>query len=136
MTYGAELAASWRPSPRWRLDAAYSLLRVRVDGPVLKFDEDATPQNMAQLRGHWDAGRGIELDASYSHVDRIPRLQIEAYDRADLGVAWRPRQHWRIELWGRNLSSPGHAEASGVRIPRDAYVQGCDLALTLYPAES
>ncbi len=120
---GLEIAASFRPSRSWRFDVAYSLLDVRIDGPVFKFDEGASPRNMAQVHAHWDLGREVEIDAALYHVDRVPRPQIPAYDRADLGLAWRPRAGWRLAVWGRNLFDPRHAEASGVRIPRDVYLQ-------------
>ncbi|OGT57169.1 MAG: hypothetical protein A3E01_13990 [Gammaproteobacteria bacterium RIFCSPHIGHO2_12_FULL_63_22] len=117
-TYGAELNASGQLTERWRVEGSYSWLKVRIDGPVYQFEEDSSPRHLAQLRSYLDFGEHAELNAALYYVDRIPQLNIDAYTRLDLGLAWRTGSNLRFELWGQNLLEAKHAQASGALVPR------------------
>jgi outer membrane receptor protein involved in Fe transport len=73
---------------------------------------------MAQLRSYLDLGGATEFNGALYFVDRIPQLNIGAYTRLDLGLAWRLGARARLELWGHNLLDATHEEASGARVPR------------------
>ena len=88
-TYGIEVAAQYQATTSWRLEAAASWLETRIDGPILPFEEDSTPSNLAQLHSYWDVGDDVEINASLYHTSDIPRLAIDAYTRFDLGIGWR-----------------------------------------------
>ena len=117
-TYGAELAASWRPLPRLRLDGSYSWLQVDVDGPVAPTEETSVPENLAQLRSSWDLSDAFELHGALYYTDRLREQRIDAYERLDVGVTWRPRVGLELSLFGQNLLESEHAEGSAVAIPR------------------
>jgi iron complex outermembrane receptor protein len=122
-TYGVELASAAQITPRWRLEGSYSHLRVEIDGPVLPLEEDAVPEHLAQLRTSLKVAAGVRLDAALYYADRIPRLGIDAYERLDLGVAWRVRPELELALRGQNLLEAEHLEASQVAVPRGVYLQ-------------
>ena len=122
-TYGFDIAASGQLRPGWRIEASYSRLETRIDGPVFDFEERSSPKHMAQLRSTLDLGPRWELDAGVYHVGAIEQLGNDAYTRLDVGASWMPRDGQRWSLWGQNLLEAGHAEASGAQVPRSVYLQ-------------
>ena len=63
--------------------------------------------------GPWHLACGASFDKRLA-----PQLNIDAYTRLDLGLAWRVGSHLRFELWGQNLLDARHAESSGALVPR------------------
>jgi iron complex outermembrane receptor protein len=122
-TWGGEFSASAQVTERWRLQGAYSLLRTRIEGPALQFEETATPESLAQLRSWFDLGDGLELNAALYRVGEVRFTTIPAYTRADLGLTWRARPGVEVSLWGYNLLHDSHREASGAEVPRGFYAQ-------------
>jgi glycosyltransferase involved in cell wall biosynthesis len=57
---------------------------------VFRFEEGTTPEQLAQLRSSWQLGERLELHGALYHVDRLPHPGIDAYERLDLGLTWRP----------------------------------------------
>jgi iron complex outermembrane receptor protein len=121
--YGADLAASFQATPDWRLEGSVSFIETDIRGPVLQFDEDGTPQHLAQLRSTWTFAPGWELYSAVYHVGAIPRLAIGSYERIDLGLTWRPGERTEWTLRGHNLGDPSHPEASGAEVPRSVFAQ-------------
>jgi iron complex outermembrane receptor protein len=120
-TWGGEFSLSGQVTEGWRLEGSYSVLRTRIDGPVLPFEEQGSPRHLAQLRSYLDLGEDVELNAALYHVDRVPFVGADAYTRLDLGMTWRPNPGLRLELWGRNLLDARHEEASGAQVPRTVF---------------
>jgi iron complex outermembrane receptor protein len=123
VTYGGDVVLSRQMTEGWRLSGSYSVLQVEIDGPVFRFEEGTTPEQLAQLRSSWQLGERLELHGALYHVDRLPQPGIDAYERLDLGLTWRPRDGLEVALWGQNLLDPEHREASAVAIPRVVYGQ-------------
>jgi len=117
-TWGGEVNFSGQLTPRWRLEGAYSWLRVRIDGPVLPFEEGGSPKHLAQLRSYFDISDDLEFNAALYHVDEVPFVGADAYTRLDLGLSWHATPALRLDLWGRNLLDDMHQEASGAQVPR------------------
>lgn len=122
-TWGGSLAVTAQLSDRWRMEGSVSLLRTRIDGPIFPFEESGTPETMAQLHSYLDLGRNVELNAALYHVGEVPFTGIPAYNRADIGVAWWPREGLELSLWGQNLQDAGHREASGALVPRSIFAR-------------
>ena len=120
-TWGGEFSVSAQLNPHWRVEGSWSLLRTRIEGPVLAFEEEGSPRQLAQLRSYLDLGEDLEFNASVYHVDRVPFVGAGAYTRLDLGFTWRARPGLRLELWGRNLLHARHEEASGAQVPRTVF---------------
>jgi iron complex outermembrane receptor protein len=121
-TYGAELAADWRVSPRWRWSAAYSFLAIQLQvlhgaDPSSVSAEGASPRHQLFLRSSVDLARGVELDVSFRHVAELAGLNVDAYDTADLRLGWRPRPDLELSLVGQNLLAGSHAEFAPDIIP-------------------
>ena len=123
-TSGIEATVSAKPRDGWRLEGSWSHLRTSVSGPILPFEEDSNPRNMAQLRSYLDIGEDVEFNAAAYYVDRVPFNDIDAYTRLDLGLTWRPRPGLELAAWAQNLLDSGHQESSGAQVPRSIYLQG------------
>lgn len=122
-TWGMDINASAQFTDRWRVEGSWSTLRVDVGGPVYTFEERSSPRHLAQLRSYLDIGEYGEFNAAWYHVDEIPQNAIPAYDRLDLGLAWRLGAATRLELWGQNLLDAHHVEVSGSQVPRSVYAR-------------
>jgi iron complex outermembrane receptor protein len=123
--WGAELAADWRASKRWRWSAAYSYLEVRLDllpgaDAMSLVAEGDTPRHQFHLRSSVDLGRGLELDLAARYVDELPALAVDGYASLDLRLGWKPRQGLELSLVGQDLLDGSHAEFSPEVIPTHA----------------
>ena len=122
-TWGGSLALTAQVSDDWRIEGSYSALRTRIDGPIYQYEETGTPETLAQLHSYFDVTDALELNASLYHVGEVPFTGIPAYNRADLGLAWRPREGMELSVWGQNLLDAAHPEGSGAQVPRGVYAQ-------------
>jgi len=121
-SYGGEIAVTWRPSARWRIEAAYDYLNVQIHGPVLPSDEGNSPHNQAQLRCGFDVTDALELNSALYYVDNVPQVNVDAYWRFDLGVTWRITPKFELAVWGQNLLEPRHREFSTSNVERGGYI--------------
>ncbi|HTK84750.1 MAG TPA: TonB-dependent receptor [Patescibacteria group bacterium] len=113
--YGAELAASWKVNPRWKLTAGYSHLEMFLHSPTVfgfsqETDEDRSPQNQFSLRSYWDINDRWTLDTMAYWVDQLPADNVPAYLRVDVNLGWKFNKHLRFNLVGQNLFAPPHRE--------------------------
>jgi iron complex outermembrane receptor protein len=118
-SYGAELAASVRVSEWWRLNAAYTFLRIFLQGgqQATLSDTTADPEHQFSLRSSMDLGREVELDLWLRYVDEIPSIGISSYVTLDTRLAWRPWKNLELSLVGQNLLHDRQAEFVSQVIP-------------------
>jgi len=121
-TYGAEIAARWTPMPIWRLDAAYTWLKMDLGLQEIStsnpgqpsFIAGLAPRSEASLRSALDLPHDIEFDATLRFVDDLPSLNYPSYTTLDLALSWRPRDNVVLSLAGQNLLDSPHPEQSFV----------------------
>lgn len=111
--YGAELALEWTPLDWWRLQAAYSYLKLNmtldapsVDETNMRDAEGDSPRHQVTLRSGINLGRQVELDLWLRGVDRIDFIDGESlagYVTMDVRLAWKPLKNLEIALVGQNL---------------------------------
>ena len=113
-SYGAEIAATWRPVARWRLSGWYSYfhLTIRPDpsSTDMETEEGVSPSHQAHLLSSLDLGGRVSLDAMLRFVDELPALGVPHYLRADLRLAWRPRPGLEVSAGVQNLQDRSHPE--------------------------
>jgi len=115
---GVDVSSFWKPAPRFLLEGSYSYIDVEIGGTILPTEENAVPQNLAQLRSSWGMTQELEVGGAVYFVDRLEAQGIDSYERLDVGLTWGPRKEVELALWGQNLLEEQHAEASAVAIPR------------------
>jgi iron complex outermembrane receptor protein len=124
-THGFELAANWQPADRWRLQLAYSWLRVKLQDkpgfsglfPLVR--DGSQPRHQVSLLSSFDIRYDLEFDLWLRYVDEIPELAVgtlagvtavDSYFSLNARLGWRPRKDWELSLVGTNLLGPSHVE--------------------------
>ena len=121
---GLEAALDWHVSPTWRLQGAYTHLKVharRNGDPMHDTDaqiaEGMVPRNQISLRSSFDLGTHHQLDAWIRHVGRLGYASIPAYSALDLRWAWRVTPKLELSLAGQNLLKSQHVEYAPDQLP-------------------
>ncbi|MDB6121346.1 MAG: ligand-gated TonB-dependent outer rane channel [Pedosphaera sp.] len=116
-TYGAELAATWQVTKRWRLTPAYTLLEMQLHrqpgstDTTSEADEGRSPQQQFSLRSSLDLPQGFSVDATLRYVDRLPTLRISSYVELDVRLGWHSKNNnLEVAIVGQNLLAEQHAE--------------------------
>lgn len=117
--YGFEASATWRVLDWWRLQPAYTLLKMNLyaqpDGPSPDENsvaeiEGTSPQNQFSLRSSMDLPHGVTFDTALRYVDNLPYFHIDSYFELDARLAWKINKNLEVSLVGQNLLHDRHAE--------------------------
>lgn len=115
-SYGGEVALSWFPRERVRLNASYRFLRESFGGdPIM---ENSGPKHRIDLRAHVHVTGALEFVAgtTYSTSLSVPVnggvTHVPQHLRVDAGIVWRPSSTLELGLWGADLADPHHPEFS------------------------
>ena len=132
-TYGAELAATWEATSRWRISPGYAFAGLAT-APDRVFAEPRTPQpglqpakHVVHLRSLVDLTRNTEFDLSLYRTTRLPDAGISGYTRLDARISRRFAESTEASIVGQNLLEPRHLEFldhAGIlssEVPRSIY---------------
>lgn len=114
-TYGVELVANARLAPPWRMQAAYSFLRVELHGfddPLFPGEsgEGDSPRHQAFVRSSWDLPCNWELDLGLRYVDSLPSQGVDSYFDADARLGWKPSERCEVALVAKQLLDDRRSE--------------------------
>ncbi len=114
-TYGFELAANYKVRPGWRLQAAYTMLRLDLHaaaGSVADAEvaEGQSPRNQVYLQSSWDLGCHWELDLIGRYADHLPAFGVSSYIVGDARLCWHCEKNLELSVVGRNLLKGPHQE--------------------------
>jgi iron complex outermembrane receptor protein len=127
---GLELGATWQVLERWRLRPGYTWLNTDKED-----HRGSDPHHRAYLNSYFDLSENVDLDVSLYYVSEFDSggLNIPAYLRGDIRIAWRPTDDLEISLVGQNLFDDRHEEYSedaagtlgtaGGEVPRSVYLK-------------
>lgn len=122
---GLELSADWPVAPGWRLLAAYTVTRIRMDAadnPLADADaretERATPRRHGSLRSQWNLDERQQLDATLRGAAGFERadapypnpIRIPGYVTLDLRYAYKVSRTLELAVAGRNLTGARRTE--------------------------
>ncbi len=135
-TYGVELATRWQATPSWRIDAAYTYMRMdfEVDASSIAVTqpsatERSNPHYQFSLRSALDISKDVQFDATLRGVDALPAFNVPAYTALDLGLGWHPNRDLELSLVAQNLLDSHHPEqtvvpnGSGTEVERGYYAK-------------
>jgi iron complex outermembrane receptor protein len=119
-SYGAEIAADWNVTSRWRISPGYSLLHIDVgldrssrDIQTASAPDDSAPEQQFQVRSQLNVMRNTELDSSLFYVTSLRGVfTTPAYARFDTRIARRFGEFVEVSIVGQNLLTARHAEFS------------------------
>ena len=115
-TYGLEFVADYKPDDWWRIQGAYSLLRMDLElepdslDTLSKSADRESPQHQWTLRSSMDLNDHVEFDLWLRYVDDIPAFAIDRYLTLDARLGWAAAKNLDLSLVGRNLLDPLHSE--------------------------
>jgi iron complex outermembrane receptor protein len=115
-TYGAELIADWKVTPKWRLVGSYSYLQMDIAknsnslDPTADLPNGSNPRHQWYVRSSLDLPRHFDLDTTLRFVDHLPALNIPAYYSLDAHVGWRPVPRVQFSITGQDLLNNQHLE--------------------------
>jgi len=134
-TYGFELVADAKPLDWWRLQLAYTFLRLDLQetGQGIFPGEDAegeSPRNQFSLRSMMNLCSSMTLDTWLRYVDNLPTYGIDSYFALDARIGWQVNPKVELSLVGRNLLDNAQPEFGSLylntipsEIPRSVYAQ-------------
>lgn len=116
-TYGAELTFDWRLTDFWRLEGAYSHLKMNLKDDatgdlVARLTEGQNPEQQFSLRSTLNLPCRIEWDVGFRYVDKLPAVtqQVPGYWTMDMRLGWRMNPNLELSVVGQNLIESDHAE--------------------------
>lgn len=116
-THGFEVAADWRASPVWRVQAHYSRLYLsspRLSEPAAAAAQDEwvgrVPRHRASLRSSWSLRGGDQFDVWLRYTSRLSEPAVPGFTVLDLRYAWRVGPGFELALVGQNLLKARHQE--------------------------
>lgn len=136
--YGAEVAATWRAMDWWRLYAAYSYVKMDLNGNAA---EGKDPNHQVYLQSTWDLPANVEFDLIGRFVAELSGFNpggvpgfsdtVNNYFALDARVAWHPKDNLTLEIVGQNLLDNRHQEfgtnpfvlSAPVEIERSVYAK-------------
>ena len=115
--YGGELSALVQILSRWRVQASYSNLHLRLE-PMTGSralgggrSEANDPKNQFSLRSQIDLPHRVELDFWVRHVSSLPNPPpLPGYTTLDVRLGWKPSNNLELSIVGQNLPKAPHAE--------------------------
>jgi iron complex outermembrane receptor protein len=114
-THGLELEIKYAPVRRWSLSTAITELRGNsVPGlgiPAVSAD----PRHMVSVQSRLDLTRLINFDCGYYYYDAANSLP--PVNRVDVGGSTKSVRGFTFSVWGRNLQTARHQEASDLILP-------------------
>jgi iron complex outermembrane receptor protein len=136
--WGVEVYGSWRVLEWWKMQAWYTYADLNLDldndsqaAPLIPLGSEAVengvPNHSFQIRSSMDLPYDTTMDVAFWWVDKVKALDIGAYERLDLRLAWMPIESLELAFVGQNLTQAKHQEWAhefgyeGTRIPRTFY---------------
>lgn len=116
-TYGIELAANYQASDRWRMQFAYTYLRMFIHvepGSLPDLNLYDSPVNQVYFQSSWDIGNHWQYDLIGRYVDVLSGSAIPKYVVMDMRLAWLGRKNLEVAVVGRNLFNGYYPEFSTV----------------------
>jgi len=125
-SFGVEVAVKAQLMAAWRVQAAYTFLRLNLDpdadslDPQAETPEHESPRSQFYLRSSWDLPENVQLDLMPRYVGGLSALGIAPIIELDARLAWRPWPTTEISLTGQNLIHRSHMEFSPSLVFTDA----------------
>lgn len=118
-TRGVEIAATYIPSPLWKISAGYSYLDMDLTLDEDSFDDPQTrvteiegqnPEHQAFVRIGTQLLKRYDFDIGIRHVDNLPARNVPGYTVADVRLATSLTKGLELSLVAQNLFEDHHLE--------------------------
>ena len=129
-THGLELAVDWHALPWWRLQPAYTYLRMSMASTVndpastgdAKLISKGAPRHQWSLRSSMTLSGRSQFDVWLRHVASTTWSggSVPSYTTMDLRYAWRVMPGLELSVVGQNLLDRRHPEIIPFQLPSEA----------------
>ncbi len=131
---GIELAADWRVSHWWRLQASYARSRIKLGGPDSDGTLDASPRGLLSLRSSMEVA-STYFDLWLRHTGQRSALPgsntfVPQFTTLDSALSWRLPYQFELSVVGKDLLDSRHPEfvtsiisSEPLTVERSAYVK-------------
>jgi iron complex outermembrane receptor protein len=115
-TYGSELFAEWRPAPMFRVNGAYTFLRMDIDRDADSLDTTtadpagSSPRHQFAVRSALDLTRSLQQDVTWRYVGGLDGLGVPSYYSLDAHLGWTLSKQLNVSVGGQNLTNNEHLE--------------------------
>jgi iron complex outermembrane recepter protein len=121
---GFEAKAVFSAFKSWRLQGAYSFLKLDVGGDTSKGFAANSPRHQVWLTSYLTPLPKLDVDLVLRAVGAIPGHKVPAFADVDARVAFRPRTAVELSLVGTNLLQASRPEfGGGFEVERTARAQ-------------
>jgi iron complex outermembrane receptor protein len=110
---GLEATAVFSAFPTWRVQGAYSLLRLGLEGEAGLGFKSNSPRHQLWLSSYLTPCEKLDIDLVFRAVGAIPGHRIAAFADIDARMAFRPRAFVELSVAGSNLLAGARAEFGG-----------------------
>lgn len=119
---GAELAATYVVSERWKLTGQYTCLFLNTYGNTNYQGDGNSPRSQIYIRSSWNLREDVDFDIIGRYVDSLNYLYYPNpspapgsilcgnYIEMDMRLAWRARKNLELAVVGQNLLNSVHYE--------------------------
>lgn len=124
-SHGFEASFNWAVNEGLKVALDYSYLRLRVTAldPTQESPEYLYPKEQVGVKVYWNLSNNWTLDATATHVDKLPGGSVPAYTRLDVNLGGQLSKTLRFNLVGQNLVEKTHREFGAVGDPNAAEIE-------------
>lgn len=124
-SWGGELSVEWHPRSWWKVQTAYSYLRVKGEhsGDLLgdfqiRAFENSAPRHQFSLQNNFSMAHNLNLDVRLRYnsetahylLNSQEMTRLAPYTGLDVRLAWQPMRNMELSVQGRNLLKARHTE--------------------------
>jgi iron complex outermembrane receptor protein len=124
-SWGGELSVEWHPRAWWKVQTAYSYLRVKGEhsGDLLgdfqiRAFENSAPRHQFSLQNNFSVAHNLNLDVRLRYnsetahylLNSQEMTRLAPYTGLDVRLAWQPMRNMELSVQGRNLLKARHTE--------------------------
>ena len=100
-------------TPSWRVQTAYSYLKVFLEGEARRAIPTSSPRHQMWITSYWTPTERVDIDVLFRAIGSLAVQQVRGFQEVDARVAFRPREKIEISVLGTNLLHSSHAEFGG-----------------------
>ena len=124
-SWGGEFSVEWHPRAWWKVQAAYSHLRVKgqLTGDPLgdiqvRAFENSAPRHQVSLHNNFSLSHNLNLDVRMRYnsqtahytLNSLAMTPLAPYTGLDVRLAWQVNRNTELSVLGRNLLKDRHTE--------------------------
>ncbi len=124
-SWGGEVSLEWHPYSWWKLQSAYSHLRIKGTttgddlGDYQKIaHENGSPRHQISLNNNFSLAHDLNLDVrlryqsetAFYTINSLEQVRIAPYTGLDMRLAWQVNRNTELSISGRNLLKDRHTE--------------------------